>query len=223
MSTSTLLQVINTSLRFIGERPLINLSGTLANLASDCVEQTAKDLETMHQWEWLQIKVPANSWSTFTATLAPHQILTRVEVGDNLLGWTPLLEITPERFSNTPPTAYTGSGDFAREFAKVNDVQVWVNPYPSDVAAQARLRFWLQDVISVPTVATDTFANLPERMVPLFVKKLSYHLAAKHLNDMNLAAAMQGEFEQAVQQYRNREAGNTNRRLNMYGGNRGRW
>jgi hypothetical protein len=176
----------------------------------------------MHHWEWLQLRIPCTNWNEFIARLPPNQAVYRVDVGDSVVGYKQLIEITPETFSTVPPTEYTGELDAARHFAKVDDLTFWINPYPNDLESQARVRFWIQDSIAVPTVASDVFANVPERMIALFVKKLSYHLATRHLGDFNLASAFQGEFEQLVQSYRNREAGNTNRSLNMYGGSRRR-
>jgi len=216
MSTTTLLQNANEVLRSIGERPLLQLSGTTADRLRDVFRQALRDVEALHTWDWLYAQVPAISWSQDEANLGDIQRLFTVSVGDTTQGYRELQWMDFTDYDKNPITGYTGTDDEARVYTMSSNSRVKLNPYPSDSTAQARVRFYVLQTLTLPSGDDSTFALIPERYMPLVVKRASYLMALRHLDDTATAAYFNNEYEILTQQYRNNERKAPTQQLNMY-------
>ncbi len=216
MSTTTLLQAGNEVLRSIGERPLLQLSGTTADRLRDVFRQALRDVEALHTWDWLYAQIPAISWSQDEAYLGDIQRLFTVSVGDKTNGYRELMWVDFTDYDQQPITSYTGTSDNARTYTMTSNGRVKLNPYPSDSTAQARVRFYVLQTLTLPTSDDGVFALIPERYMPLLVKRASYLMALRHLDDTATAAYFNNEYEILTQQYRNNERKVPVQQLNMY-------
>lgn len=203
-STSTLLDVCNESFRAIGERPVLTLNTVQGDRVKDCVKQALRDVEAMNTWDFLLVSASALSWNGNAATLPTYQRLFTVSVGDTTKGFKDLQYVTPAQFDRLPVTPYTGTADKA-DYYTLRSSGVQFSTYPNDVTAQGRVRFTYQEPLTLPSSDLSVFPNLPEKYVPLLVKKVSYLMAIRYLDDPQSASYFQQEFEQLTQQYRNYE------------------
>lgn len=218
-STSTLLDVSNVIFRSIGERPVLTISNVQGDRVRDCIVQAALDIETLHTWNWLYIKTPANSWSTNLARLPVYQRLFGVTMGDTKLGFKELTYVPELQLDTQPITPYTKTQDRATIYTLVSDGARFAN-YPNDVTSQGRILFHMQEPIKVPLLETARFDNVPERYLPLLYKKACHLMCIRYLDDAQAASYFQQEFEQLVQQFRAFERKAPVGKLSMYRGAR---
>ena len=220
MSTTTLLQASNEVLRSIGERPLLQMSGVTSDRLRDVFKQAIRDVEAIHTWDWLYDSVPAITWLLDTATLPEYQKVFSVAIGDTQTGYRELQYLTGDVYNRLPRTAYTGTGHNASHYTLIGDSQVKINPYPTDSVSQQRVQFNILRTLSLPVLGTDVFPIIPERYIALLVKRASYLMALRHLDDAQAAGYFNSEYELLTQQYRNNERNTPNRQQNMYRGAR---
>lgn len=216
MSDTTLLQASNEVLRSIGERPLLQLSGTTGDRLKDVFRQALRDVEALHTWDWLYNQIPAVSWTQDEAYLGDIQRLFTVSCGDTSSGYRELNWVDFTDYDKQPITSYSGKGDNAMWYTMTSNGKVKVNPYPLDSQAQQRIRFYVLQTLTMPSQDSSTFPVIPERFIPLVVKRASYLMALRHLDDTTGAAYFNNEYEILTQQYRNNERKAPTQQLNMY-------
>lgn len=221
-TTTTLLQASNEVLRAIGERPLLQLSGTTADRLRDVFRQALRDVEAIHTWDWLYASINAVSWSGDVANVGDIQRLFRVSIGDDVTGRRELVYADPDQYAVKPLIAYTGLRNDAGMYTYKSNGRVGLNPYPADIVAQSRVRFDVLATLTVPTSGDAVFPTIPERYLSLVVKRACYLMALRHLDDSSTASYFNSEYEQLTQQYRNNERKTPVQAVNMFRRNRGR-
>lgn len=223
-TTTTLLQASNEVLRSIGERPLLQMSGNTADRLRDVFRQALRDVEAIHTWDWLYSSINAISWTADTANVGDIQRLFRVSIGDDLSGRRELHYLDPDEYAIRPLVAYTGanSGYYGGTYTYKSNGRVGLNPYPSDLLSQSRVRFDVLATLPVPTSGDAVFSTIPERYLSLVVKRACYLMALRHLDDTSSASYFNSEYEQLTQQYRSNERKTPIKEVNMFKRNRGR-
>lgn len=218
-STSTLLNLANVVFRAIGERPVSTLTNTQGDRVKDAIKQACTDTEALHTWDWLYRTTVATAWSGNKATLPEYQRLFNVSVGDPTIGYRELTYLPESQLDRRPITAYTGTRDLADYYTLLAG-GIKLSTYPTDITGQGRIQFYIQEPITLPTLDTDTFTNVPERYMVLLEKKACHLMCVRYLDDAQAASYFQQEFEQLVQQYRALERKAPVGKLSMYRGGR---
>jgi hypothetical protein len=219
MSLQTLLGTANVVFRAIGERPVLTLSTTQGDRVKDCLKQACLDTETLHTWDWLYKRITATSWALNVAALPTYQRLFNVSIGDPIKGYKKLTNIPEYQLDELPIKGYTGTKDLASMYAITNGGAKF-NNYPTDLTAQGRIIFYIQEPIKVPTFDNDVFENIPERYMPLIEKKACYLMCIRYLDDAQAGSYFQQEFEQLVQNFRAMERRTPVGKSTMYRGGR---
>lgn len=220
MGTIRLLEVANTVLRAIGERPELSLNSTRGDRVKDCIKQACRDVEILHTWQWLETTIIPSTWAGNTATTIPIQRVITVSCGSSLTGYREIQNVTQYVLDRNIPRPYVGQVTSPDMYSMQGDSQFKFHPYPNDSASRGRIRLYVQLPITVPLLDTDVFVNIPDRYIVLIEKKASYLMALRYLDDATNASYFQQEFEQLVQQYRNVERGVPVRTTTMYRGRR---
>lgn len=215
-STTTLIQVANEALRAIGERPIPRLSGPTGDRCKDAIRQALVDLEVAYQWEWLHATVPAVSWNLETATLIDVSSVLDVKVGDTVKGFRVLAWRDKTSFDCNPLQAYQGTTDEARTWTMPTYTEVQVNPYPTDSVSQLRIVFYVVRTLTMPALESDVFQVIPERFIPLLVKKVSSHLAARLLDDQQAQQSFDREFMTLVMAHQRMSRKSSKNQLTMF-------
>lgn len=221
-TTTTFLQASNEVLRAIGERPLLQLSGNTADRLRDVFRQALRDVEAIHTWDWLYTSINAVSWTADTANVGDIQRLFRVSVGDDTQGRRELAYLDPDQYATQALVSYSGTSSDARYYTYKSNGRVGINPYPSEIVSQSRIRFDVLSTLTIPVNGNDVFATIPERYLSLVVKRACYLMTLRHLDDPTTASYFNSEYEQLTQQYRNNERKTPTNITNMFRRNRGR-
>lgn len=217
---TTVLQVINQTLLNIGERSVTGITTPTGQLAFNALSEALRDLETVHRWDWLYDYLPAVSWVAETATLDNIRTLQTVQLGSSSDGFRELHYVTPSEFDARPLTPYTGKTDAALYYTITGNNEVRINPYPSDSESRSRVRFYATRALYLPNDITSVL-TIPDRFIPLLVKRASYLMALRHLDDESAARAFNMEFQELAQRYRDGERKIPTKGLNMYRRRRG--
>ncbi len=196
---TTALSLINQALLNIGERQVTSLTTPTAQLAFNSLLEALRDIETIHRWEWLYDTIPAVSWTNEVADLGSIQQLHSVSVGDSSTGYRQLEYVKPQDFDVLPLSTGT-----PRYYTQTGYGEYKLNPYPVSSTDRAKVRFYVTRSIPLPVLETDD-VQAPQRFDQLIIKRLSYLLALRHLDDAQTAAQFNGEFESLTQRYRDRE------------------
>lgn len=212
---ATTLEVMNQVLLNIGERKVSSITSPTGQLVYNVLNETIRDIESVHRWDWLYNYVPAISWSNETAFLDNIRTLHDIQVGSSTTGYRNLHFTTPQDFDARPLTSYTGKQDSALWFSYTGDNEVRLNPYPVDSESRSRVRFYVTKALTLTESISDEFP-IPERFIPLVLKRASQLMASRHLDDNTSARSFGNEYEMMVQMYRNTERRVSTRQLNMY-------
>lgn len=213
--TTTVLQAINQTLLNIGERSVNGITSPTGQLAFNALSEALRDLETVHRWDWLYDYLPAVSWTAETAMLDNIRTLQTVQVGSATNGFRELQYVTPQEFDMRPLTAYTGVNDAATWYTITGNNEVRLNPYPDDSESRSRVRFYVTRALTIPNDIS-SILPVPDRFVALLVKRASYLMALRHLDDTTSARAFNSEFQELAQRYRDTERKVSTRGMNMY-------
>lgn len=212
---TTVLQAINQTLLNIGERSVNGITSPTGQLAFNALSEALRDLETVHRWDWLYDYLPAVSWTGETATLDNIRTLQTVQVGSAANGFRELQYVTPQEFDMRALTAYTGTNDSATWYTITGNNEVRLNPYPNDSESRSRVRFYVTRALTIPNDISSVLP-VPDRFVALLVKRASYLMALRHLDDSTSARAFNSEFQELAQRYRDTERKVSTRGMNMY-------
>lgn len=222
VSTSTLLDVGNSVLTNVGERPQVTLNNTLGSIVKESISDALVELSVLNDWQFTRALVLAESWSNDTANLTANVNRVRKVYWDKQRGYYSLPFIPLEEYltyslesfntdtlTNVPRCWTYGSG--------FNEIRV--NPYPTDSTQQARVLFEVQTFIALPSTETNTF-SLPEAFVNLVKLRASATFALRHLSDTALQSQFSRLYETALTQMRNRGMGLPSSGYNLYRGRR---
>lgn len=211
-STSNLLSVVNEVLLNVGERVVNSFDTPTARKAKQYVIEAVKEFQTRDDWEFLRDVVAAQSWGALgVATLPPYQRLHSVQYTITASNATPnkvfvafLDRPSFARLNPVPLTAATNNAYFPTNYTILDDERVQLHPYPNDVITQALVSFHITKAMIMPNLITDFFP-IPERLMPLIVRLASSFMAARHLDDGEMASMFRNEFEGTLRQIRARE------------------
>ena len=203
-STKTRLELINSVLTSVGERPLTASSGTLGTLATDSVKEALIDVCTGNGWNELRDSI-VGTWSGDTATLDP--LVYRVQgvtwysspTGSALASYDypryALRFITLDEYLRYPLIPYTNSEPNQPKFYTIEGVNtIRVNPYPNDATERNKITFDVYKLVSYPVSDSSNF-SCSDQLLNLVQYKASALLALKFLGDAALAENFEGLYE----------------------------
>jgi hypothetical protein len=186
VSTSTLRDVYNTALRFIGERPyeIDDDENNTRALARDAVRSALQVFENSHDWSFARRMVTASSWVDEVAVVQRFTKLHGVYVNNSEFDkMTPLTEVSLDNMRALKRVPLTGvTGTLCSIYAQQDAESVIISPYPTDAPGRANYFFDISAVLKRPANDADTF-DIPEEWIWLFIKQVCVQLALTHLND----------------------------------------
>lgn len=225
--SSTLLQLVNRVLLDVGERQVTSISNSVSRKAKLYIQDALNDLQMFHNWEWLS---EFSGVSTFTNEKTTITNLRRIRTvfwntGSTFvkIPWIPLegfVERELEPFDSTVDTSTC-----PHWYTQEDDVTIALNPYPTDSEGRDRIRVEGIKYIESPENDSDLIP-IPERFENILVKRAVYNMYMRHLGELDLANAMNFEFTDILQRFRDQENRTPMRGTNMYQGRRGverRW
>lgn len=218
-STSTLLEVVNRVLLDVGERQVTSITNPASRKAEAYIQDAFYDIQDFHDWAWTSEEFTAASWSTDEATFNGLKRVREVfwnndsDEPRDRIPYVPIstYEIfTVEDFNSTDdpdtkPLRYTIIDEDTLKF----------NPYPTDVTAQTSIKVLGYRLYSPPSTASGTF-NMPERFIPMLIKRAVYMMLARHLGDLDAAQIHQREFEIQLKHQRDKDFMYRSGGINMF-------
>jgi hypothetical protein len=219
---TTLLEAANQVLLSINERPLSNLSTVLGQQVRSCLAVALQTLMEESDWTWLETQSGALSWDSIgTATLPDNvQRIKLVQVRQQDNSWERVPFLMSDDFDELVPVPYAGSQNIYPEWYTLEGWnRVRVNPYPTDVTNQAKIRFKYLRKIDLPTLEQGTF-ECPEHFIQTLILRASQEFALRHSEDSNLTQMFASSYNQSVEALRSRHRQGQTNRYNMYIGNR---
>jgi hypothetical protein len=216
-STKTLLEVSNDVLLMAGERPVLTLgSNPVARKVAACLQEAVLEVSLLDDWSFTRERIGAISWVGERAELGNVQRVIRALYGEPSTGYRRLVYLDSSDFDRIPVT----TGDPVGACWTVDGYgAVRLTVAPSTVQYQNRVKFDVIKVLNPPTLDTHKFP-LPDRFMPLIVKRALSLFVLRHLDDAGLSAQYDKEFELMVQLFRNRERYVPRGSANMYRGRR---
>lgn len=215
-STTTLIQAANDVLLGVGERPIINFGSNLGLKVKSAVTSATYDVGVLDDWSWLQDRRNADAWDGNKAVLNNRRRLYKVQYRPSAgQAFIDVRYVFPEEFDREIIQGYSSSGTYPIKYTTGPELSVLLNPYPTTSDEQVKLWFTAVDTVQPPTTIEGTFP-VPERFVELVKKRALYYMALRHLDDAQMAALFNNEFEMLAQRLRDTERSHTVGVLNMY-------
>jgi hypothetical protein len=209
-STKTRLEVANTVLLSVGERPISASGSVQGQLVSDCIKQALIDVCTSAAWGELRDSI-LGTWSGDTASLAD----TVYKIGG--VFWYssptgspgasydysryPVEFVTLDKYLKFPLTPYTTSSQNTPRYYTLEDTRtVRVNPYPNDSTERNKITFDVYKLVAYPSTDSNYF-TCSDQFLTVIEYKAASLFALKFLGDINLSRELAGLSE--VQRRRN--------------------
>lgn len=170
-STSTLLDVVNRVLINANEKPITATTTLVGQQVKESVRMALMMIVNQSHWEWTQDKINASFWSTQTATLPTTTSLIRSVAWDNGDGvLIPLQYLIRQSFDQIAVDSYNATTNPGRAlYYTITDYNtVLINPYPSVLAEQNKIWFYITKTIALPASDATTF-SVPEEFIPTVV------------------------------------------------------
>lgn len=215
-STTTLLQLANAVLIDVGERPIINFGSNLGSKVRSAITSATYDVGALDDWSWLQARRNADAWAGNKAILNNRRRLYKVQYQPG--SGAPFQDVRykfSEDFDRLNITSYSTTNGYPIDYTTDAELSVFLNPYPDTNDERAKIWFTAVDTISPPTTNNGAFP-VPERFVELIKKRALYYMALRHLDDAQMAAMFNNEFELLGQRLRDTERSHTVGQLNMF-------
>jgi len=218
-STKSLIEVVNDILLLSGERPVNSLSSPVARKAALCLQDAVLEIATMDDWSFLRADITALSWNVETANLGDVQRILRVSVFNGTTKRSiPFVE--PAQFDARQVASYSSNAMPVTPCWTLGGYgEVRINPYPITNQGQSNITFSVIRVLMPPQNEDEKFA-LPDRYMPIVIKRGLSLFTLRHLDDSALAAQFNNEYEQILQNMRNRERNRPHDSINAYKGRR---
>lgn len=219
---TTLLDAANQVLLSLNERPLPNLSTVLGQQVRSCLSVALQTLMEEADWTWLQTQSGALSWDSIgTATLPDNvQRVKLVQVKQQDGSWERVPFLPADDFDELVPHSYSGTQLIFPEYYTLEGWnRVRVNPYPTDVANQAKIRFKYIRKIDLPSIEQGTF-DCPEHFIQTLILRAAQEFATRHSEDSTLTQLFASTYNQSVEALRSRHRQGQTNGYNMFIGNR---
>jgi len=209
-STKTRLEVANTILLSVGERPISSSGGVQGQLVSDCIKQALTDVCTSAAWGELRDSI-LGTWAGDTATLDTDVY----KIGGVFYYSSPTgapgitydynryaVEFcTLDKYLRFPLTPYTNTSQNRPRFYTLKDTRtVRVNPYPNDATERDKIHFDVYKMVTYPSTDSNYF-SCSDQFLTVIEYKAASLFALKFLNDINTSREFAGLSE--VQRRRN--------------------
>lgn len=215
-STSTLLEITNRVLLNSNERPLSNTTPLIGQQVKECIRSTLYQMTKLGEWTWTQDKVNASSWSNQVATLATTTQRIKAMAWDNDDGiLIPIHFVARGLFDGYEIDSYNDTTGRPRYWTIVDYNVVHVNPYPNTNDERAKIWFYINKYITLPTADANTF-NMPEEFTNLLVTGATAAFIKRHMGDPSTARAFEEEFLVELQQARARQMTVPGKHFNLY-------
>jgi len=219
-SSTTLLEAINRVLLDVGERSVLNVSSPVSRKAQAYLGEAVYTITSYADWDFTKGRINAISWAGDTANLGDIQRITGVYYGTTTNAYRPITWVDVRDFDLSAPTPYDDSFlSHPRIYTISGYGEVRLNPYPTGATGQSRIFFHVVKDLYPPTLPEGTFP-IPERFMPLIIKKATALMLHRHLDDGASAQVVEAEFEALMGRLRARERGVSTGDLNMFRGNR---
>lgn len=215
-STTTLLQSVNRVLLDVGERATNNLTGSpAARKATAYIQEAYEDIQQYQEWSWQREMFTASSWS---AELATYNNVKRINVVTWSDGYTrsaiPFVDL--EKFySYATLTSFTGNTNRPDYYTIYDTDTIALNPYPSDVAGQTRLKVIGYKLFDTPSTTTSTF-DCPEEFVNTIIKKATATMLQRHVGELDEARELLRDYETKLRYLITKDRGVPIKNLTLY-------
>lgn len=214
-STKTRLEVVNTILLSVGERPISASGSVQGQLVSDCIKQALIDTCTSGAWGELRDRI-LGTWSGDTATLDSsvykiggvfwYSSPTGSPGTSYDYNRYPIEFVTLDKYLKYPLTPYTNTSPNTPRFYTIEDVRtVRVNPYPNDSTERDKITFDVYKLVSYPATDANYF-SCSDQLLTVVEHKAASLFALKFLGD----PGMSREFAALAEIQRRRNLVNDN-------------
>lgn len=207
-STTTLLEAVNRVLLDVGERQVTSISNPASRKARAYLQDAFNDIQDFHDWAWTAQEFTASSWNDDEATF---NNLKRVrEVFHNNESNEPRSRIpyvpisTYEIYSIESYDSSTSPDTQPQHYTIIDEDTLKFNPYPTDVNGRSDIKVLGYRYYSFPELSNGVF-DLPERFIPMLLKRATYMMLARHLGDLDAAQIHQQEFEIQLKHQRDKD------------------
>lgn len=215
-STSTLLEVTNRILLNANERTLSNTTPLIGQQVKECIRSALYQMTKLGEWTWTQDKVNASSWSSQAATLATTTQRVKGmswDNGDGIL--IPIQHISRPLFDGYELEAYTDDTGRPNYWTTIDYNVIHVNPYPNTANERAKIWFYINKYITLPSTDGSTF-DMPEEFTNLLIVGATALFYKRHMDDIQVAQAFENEFVVELQQARARQMTLPAQSFNLY-------
>ena len=216
-STSTRLDVGNAILLNFNERTVPALTGQMGSQLLNVITTALNAISDASDWLFLQDKINAVSWNSNLATLPTNTSrVKQVSYQPTSGGYLNLDFVAEPEFDQRLPVSYaTGNRPTRWTFDDYNIIRV--DPYPTTTTEQARIWFYIQTYLTLPTSDSGVF-SMPEQFVPLLIRRCNAEYALRHSGDAGLASAFTVEYQDTLKALRSRHMIAPGQAINLYRG-----
>ncbi len=199
ISTTTLLEAVNTILRNVGERTASSTTATAAaEKAKTFMDEAWLDHQYFVDWSWQRDEFTPTSWDSEKVTFSELKRITSVR-WDNDSNINPIAEVDYTTFYNLGSlSTFTDNGGSPVKFCVIDEDTIAIEPYPTDVTGQARLSILGYKLHPLPASDTDTF-DCPESHILTIIKKATAIMLQRHLGEVNEAQALEQDYLRKLQ------------------------
>ena len=200
-TTKTALQLCNEALLQIGERSVSNFGTAVAQKAKAALDEAITEICYLDDWSWMRHKVVALAWSGTTATLSNRTVRVFSVAYDSMINgsYYELKYLERTAFDAQPTTPGR-----PRYWTMLDNDDIGIKPYPDNTDDQTSIKFYVSQTIPLPRNPGDTL-EMPDRYLPLLMKRVMYHLATRHLDDAGYANRLSEEYQLLFRRLRNLE------------------
>ena len=217
---TTLIELVNRVLLDVGERQVTTIATPASRKAKAYIQDAFNDIQMFHNWEWLNVFQGVDSLINEKATYTNIRRIRAVYWNNGTtyieVPWIPYSsfikrEITSfdSGLTTNQPCVYT----------QEDEDTISVNPYPTDVAGRDKIRLEGIKYIEPPELETDVL-QIPERFENILIKRAVYNMLIRHLGEPDMANAMNFEFTDILQRFKDQENRTPMKGTNMYAGRR---
>ena len=215
-STTTYLEVANAVLLNMNERTVPALTGMLGTQLKNTIRSALNALADSSNWIWLDDTVNASSWSGSHAILDTNVSRVRAVSWSGGIAYIPVDFVDRQQFDYRQIVAYSNVARPLR-WTYVDQNIIALNPYPTTSDEQAKIWFYVQRNLSLPTSESGVF-GMPEQFVELLILGATAMYALRHNEDSAMANAFNVEYQDKLTVYRNRHSTAPAQHVNMYPG-----
>lgn len=214
---TTLLELVNRVLLDVGERQVTSISTPASRKARLYIQDAFNDLQMYHNWEWLNGLFAVNSFTEEKTTIDNVRRIRRVYWLDDEnryeISWIPASQFYLQHLES-----FDTNQDIAespRFYTQINETQLAFNPYPTTDQGRDKIRVEGIRYITPPSLDTDEL-TIPERFENVLIKRAVYNMLLRHLGEIDMAQAMNFEFNDILQRFRDQENRTPMKGTNMF-------